>query len=564
MLAEPFHVGQSMSMRLLRGALALSLGLAALAIGAPVNAAIVDTPVEMAVAVPLVVPAGTTGLITAAELELYTAPNGLLSRQLDAVFNKTVAIAIDPMIIVSIRILGTSAPPSAKAWLERLSRATNETFALPYANSDVTLATQAGSLRIIEPISFAFAIDPSLFAEATGETPAPSPTPTEPADEGGAPALPTDEQLLEWPYDVTGLGWPAEGFVVAADLNGLSGAYNTVIVSSENVLRDASAGAAVDLEGTAAVVSDASVSLALRSAVDASTVSSWQAASADLTASISAAAARQSTSPTILATLDPGAVGDVNRLAETISAIEATTGLTLVALSDVMDDTSASAATIIDSAHDAFRVATTTRMLSATSSETSFASILDNPEDVTAERRLGLLALSSVGWIDRPAEWASSTSVFLAQSVEILRAVQVVESSSFNFLADSVSLLISVRNDLDHTVTVYITVQPQTALLAVGDSRVPLVIEPNSQGKGQVPVTAISNGTVEVIVTLTSPTGVSIGQPTTAEINVQAGWETPIVLVVAAGVFGVFAVGIIRRILKGRSKVLSASEPSDD
>ena len=145
MLAEPFRVGQSMSKRLVRAALALSLGLAALAVGAPVNAAVVETPVEIAIAVPLVVPIGTTGLVTAAELELYTSPTGLLSRQLDAVFDKPVAIAIDPMIIVSIRILGSAAPPSAAAWLERLSRATNETFALPYANSDVTLATQAGS-----------------------------------------------------------------------------------------------------------------------------------------------------------------------------------------------------------------------------------------------------------------------------------------------------------------------------------------------------------------------------------------------------------------------------------
>jgi hypothetical protein len=417
---------------------------------------------------------------------------------------------------------------------------------------------------VIEPLSFSFAIDPSLFAEATGETPAPTPTPAEPADEGGAPALPTDEQLLEWSYDVASIGWPAEGFIVATDLSALSAAFETVIVSSENVIRDASARATVDLDGTTGLVSDASVSLALRSAVGAQTVLSWQAATADLTASISSAAGRQSTSPTIFATLDPSAVGNVNRLAETINALESTQGLSLVSLSEVINDPSPTAATIVDSPHDAFRVSTTTRLIAATTSESSFASILDNPEDLTAERRLGLLALTAVGWMDRPAEWASSTSVFLAQSLDILRAVQVVESSSFNFLADSASLPISVRNDLDHTVTVYITVQPQTALLSVGDSRVQLVIEPNSQGKGLIPVTAISNGTVEVVVTLTSSTGVRIGQPSTAEINVQAGWETPIVLVIAAGVFAVFAIGIIRRILKGRSTVPPASGPSDD
>ena len=347
-------------------------------------------------------------------------------------------------------------------------------------------------------------------------------------------------------------------------MSGLATSYDTVIVSSDNVVRDAAARATVDLEGTTALVSDTSVSLALRSAVTAQTVSAWQAASEALTSSISAAASRQATSPTIFATLDPTTVGSVGRLAETISSLETTAGVTLVRISDVIDAAEATAATIVDSPHNAFRVATTKRLLAATASESSFASILENPADLTAERQLALLALTAVGWSDRPAEWASSTSLFLAQSVDILRAVQVVESSSFNFLADSASLPISVRNDLDHTVTVYITVRPQTALLSVSDSRVELIIEPNSQGKGLIPVTAISNGTVEVVVTLSSPTGVRIGQPSTAEINVQAGWETPIVLVIAAGVFAVFAVGIIRRILKGRSTVPPTSESSDD
>jgi hypothetical protein len=57
---------------------------------------------------------------------------------------------------------------------------------------------------------------------------------------------------------------------------------------------------------------------------------------------------------------------------------------------------------------------------------------------------------------------------------------------------------------------------------------------------------------VQVLVTLNSSAGVQVGAPTVAEINVQAGWETPIVLVLAAIVVMVFAVGIVRNILRRR------------
>ena len=100
-------------------------------------------------------------------------------------------------------------------------------------------------------------------------------------------------------------------------------------------------------------------------------------------------------------------------------------------------------------------------------------------------------------------------------------------------------------------------------LLAVTDDRVELVIEPNSQAKGQVPVQSISNGTVMVAASLTSASGESIGGTTLTEINVQAGWETPIVLVVAGIVVTVFTVGIVRNILR-RRRTSAESLPEAD
>jgi hypothetical protein len=127
-----------------------------------------------------------------------------------------------------------------------------------------------------------------------------------------------------------------------------------------------------------------------------------------------------------------------------------------------------------------------------------------------------------------------------------------VSTSGVNLFADRASLPITVSNGLDQAVTVFITVRPDTGLLTVADSRVRLDIEPNSQGKGLVPVQAISNGTVRVTVRLESITGVAIGTPTRTPINVQAGWETPVVVVIAALVVALFAAGIVRSIVRRR------------
>ena len=71
------------------------------------------TPVSLAVLVPLTVRPTASGLIDAATLAGYTAPLGVLTRQLDAVYDTPAVIGLDPMIIASIRVLGTSAPQSA-------------------------------------------------------------------------------------------------------------------------------------------------------------------------------------------------------------------------------------------------------------------------------------------------------------------------------------------------------------------------------------------------------------------------------------------------------------------
>jgi hypothetical protein len=546
-----------MSLRALRATVALSLGLAAAAAGVIPAAAVDGTgPVRVSIAVPIIVSEGTTGLITADELEAYTRPLGVLTRQLDAVIDRPVAIGIDPMIIVSIRVLGRSAPESAVSWLDRLEGANNQVFPLTYSDSDITLVTQAGSPRVLAPESFDFAIDPALFAPRETASPAPTPTP-EPV-EPDLPPYPSTDDLLAWPYSLTGVAWPREGSLVSDDLRVISASdYTTTIASSQNLTLPAGAGAIVDVDGERVLVSDATVSAALNAATDAVTIDEQSAALAALSQAVAVAGStQQGEQATVFVTLDRTVPASGNHLADALTTLENNAAVDLIPLSEAMA-TRPTPATVADLPQPAEWVAEVARMLDAEAAEHRFATVAQDPQRITSDRRLQLLSLLSIAWQGNPTAWTTAATSFLEGSVALRNAISIVESSSFNLVADRGFLPIAVSNGLDQSVTVYVNVRPQTPLLAVGDDRVELVIEPGAQAKAQVPVQAISNGVVELEVTLTSAAGVQIGAPTIAEINVQAGWETPIVVVVAAIVVAIFGVGIVRNILRRR-------KPKDD
>ncbi len=538
----------------LRAALALVLGLAGGAAGAGTGVSAApavgdDGLVHLTVVVPLVVPASAEGFIPIDALEQYTQPQGLLSRQLDAVINRPVTIAIDPRIIASIRILGSDAPASATAWLDRLSAAGNETFALTYADTDITLATQAGQNRVPTPASFDFAIDPARFAAAVEGSPAPTPAP-------GSPGLPTSESLVAWNYSIESIAWPRGGTVNSSDLSVIAASgFESVLLSSANAKVPGRAVLA-GVGGSTAVVEDDAVSSAVRAAAASTTPESLQSALAALQTELDSAPG------TVVATLDRQVPVSGTQLAATIDALEANPVVRLTALSRVLGQ-SPVLGELVESSHDATRVEATRRLFEAEDSELKFATIAERPGDITDPRRLQLLALLSTTWTGNLAGWTAAVDDFLLESTELLNSVQVVESSAINLLADSASLPISVSNSLAQTVTVYITVLPRAPLIAVIDSEVELVIEPNSQAKGQVPVQSISNGTVVVATSLTSAAGVEIGSRTLTEINVQAGWETPIVVVLAAIVVVVFAVGIVRNILRRRRSAAEVAEATE-
>jgi hypothetical protein len=533
---------------------------------------------RLAMAMPLTVPADTDGLIPADQLASYTGNGGLLSRELGmATTHPNMAIGIDPRIIASIRILGTSAPDSAKAWLVSLESVPNDTFALSYGDSDLAVASQAG---LKTPPAPDFIIDPRLFPGATvvptptqgTQTPTPTPTPT-PTGVPVPPAVPTPRTLMDWAYTIKGVAWPADDTVVGADLgNFAANGLTTTILSSSNVSfgkLDHTPTAAARIGDDTALVSDSAVSTLFRAATEATSTAEWRTAMAELSATLAVVSAeRPSETRTLLATLDRSNPGGQFFLFQTLSTLF---GLAWVRPAPITELTNAAsispvAATITARPEPATRVATFNSLLASEATVATFSSVLQDPRNLTVGRRQALLAVTANAWLGS-SDWGSAVDKYLADAKKIIDSVQIAKSSPPLLPSTTSRLPITVSNGLAWPVTVYVTVTSPTGILKVIGDRAEITVEANSQAKTNVPVETLANGDTNVKVTLSSATGLPVGKAYFTRVDVQAGWESAITAIIAVLFVAVFGFGIYRSIAK-RRKAKRAANPdgagSDD
>ena len=534
---------------------------------------------RLALVMPLTVPQGSDGLIPRDLLAVYTADGGLLARQLDAIFDQPdIAIAIDPRILASIRILGDSAPPTAKTWLRRLESVSNDTFALSYADSDLAAASQAKAPRLLAPTSFP--IDTTLFPGSPTALPSdqafPTPTPGPTGGSGGTTVTPLPDlaSLQSFGYTLPAVAWPASGSVVEGDLASFeTGGLTTTILGSGNVgygdLTYTPSSAAL-VGKHPALVSDDALSAYLNAAVEASTPALWAKAISELSSAIAVISLeRPAATRTLLATFDRSRSGSDARLVQTLTALATLPWAAAASLSEAdaaFGSGSAvlpTAATVTARPEPAGRISAVAALLAAETTANSFSSVLTDPTRITGERRLTLLALLSNSWTGVET-WATATQKYLVKSNRyVTKSVTIARSSATVFTSRNSPLPITVTNELPWPVTVYVSVRSPSNIITIDKNRVELVVEAQSQAKTTVPVTSNANGPVTLTVSLSSATNVQITTPTTIDVDVQAGWETVFTAVVAVFVFGVFGFGIYRTVAKRRKpkRVSDAPEP---
>ena len=513
----------------------------------------------LAVVVPITAAPRIRGLLTANELAELTAVDGALSAQLDAVAGTLTTLAIDPALPASIRVLGSSAPPTATAWLQRLLSLPNDRFALQFGDADLSSQIRAGVTTPLQPTSLQAYMAAADFTQP-GSAVAPSPGAT-PAP--GQPSFPDLAALLDIGSATANVFWPATGsvdpgVVTALGALGTEAAPARVLVGSSN-LGAAPGTASATVGGVSTPVYDTEVSRALTAA--AAENDSARRGSALAAAAGHLAFARTGTADRpVLAVLDRGTDRSRGSLRATLGALASAPGYTPSTFAAV-GTAPATEVALGNSEPDAARVADVADLLSDEQVIDRFATILDQPELLTGRERAEILQTLSVAWTGDAARQAVADHRAATQTT--LDSVGIL-SSDFRLVSSSAPQRPWVRNDLPWPISVVLRSQPDDARLRV-QATTPIEAQASANTRIEVPVEArIANGEVDVAMQLYSPTGELIGSRQNVQVEVRAEWES-IGLIVIIGLVVVFlGVGILRTIARRRRTPAEDAAASED
>ncbi|RKE64686.1 DUF6049 family protein [Microbacterium sp. AG238] len=498
-------------------------------------------PRSVTVIVPVTAGARTSGMLTAAELSELTAENGALSAVLDAVTGTPAVLAVDPAIVASIRVLGSSAPASATGWLTSLMSLPNERFALQFGDADLATQVHAGLTAPLEPTTLAPYADPADFSASAGST-----TPA---------AVPDLRQLLAVgtaANTVRDVFWPAGGtagpdVVTTLDAQADADADVLTLVPSDTVAGDGGVRAAAgdaDL-----LVYDNLVSAELARVAAASDDAPVR--SAELAAATAQVALSGETP--IVTTIDRPAASSRTSIRAAISAVTGSAGATPTSLQDLRAAAPAQV-TVADIPAAADRVAALQRFLADEERLATFATALVEPTQLTARERTAILQLIGDGWLNDPTAWATAVAQHEQNTESTLDAVGIANPGTINFLATSAPIPVTVRNDLPWPVSLVLFAETGDPRLIVQKAT---VVEAGAQQNTRVdvPVEArVGSGDTTLSLQLRSTAAVPIGASEAIGLTVRAEWEsvgiTAIVLVVVVLIAG----GVIRTILKLRRR----------
>jgi hypothetical protein len=516
--------------------------------------------IGLGVVIPITAPHLAAGLLTADELIALTAPDGALTAQLDGVEGTPAILAVDPAVPASIRVLGTTAPATATAWLARLETLPNSRFALQFGDADIAAQLETGLSAPLGPTSLTAYMNPDDFVPEVESEPTPGATPT-PGVDPEAPVLPTLAELLEiGPNSREGVYWPTGGSAgpaIVEELGGISvddQASLTVIPSASTTA--GAAGDTVAAHGIAgdasALVYDSDVSAALEEASALDDTSLRAAALAQATAYLAFATQETEGAPLLVSlgrNPDRSRVG----LGATIGAALGAPGVTPFTIGGLAN--SAGTAIEIEAAPDqTARAAAASALLSEEGELSRFATILDDTSLLTGPERAEILQLLGNGWLTDDAGWSTAVGAHRAETQATLDSVGLVPTPPINLFGSNVGLRFWVRNDLPYPVNLVLYVTPDDLRLDVQRAN-PLIAQPSSNTRVEVPVQArVGNGDVTLELQLRSRASVAIGDPESVEVSVRAEWETFGVAALATVVGALLLLGVVRTVLRIRGR----------
>jgi hypothetical protein len=373
----------------------------------------------------------------------------------------------------------------------------------------------AGLSTSLQPISFAFAMDPANFGDGPpGATSTPSPA---------AGSVPSTEQLLDWPYTETNVAWPRAGTITTAGLRFLKRSGTTSIILDRADLGDASASADHGtLAATTATVADSGLSAAFSDALTATSTTAWDTDMSEITARVHAAGVDGTDGEaSVTVALDRGEALQAARVTGTISALSS---LGWTSYSGTSDGVSAGALTLETAMPDAARVHSLRAVRALSRDVRRFATAAVTPTDVLASQRLGLLAALRTQGTDSDA--AAPLDAFLTSTQDLLESVTIADPSSIILAATQSSVSAQVKNASAFPVQVQLDVTPSNSRIRLDERTIAVTVAAASSSTVHIPVKSkVSNGDVDLDLGLETLSGAAIGEHQTMPVTVHADWE---------------------------------------
>ena len=506
---------------------------------APSVMVVSDTQRSTAVLVPITATPSSGALLSADELANLTGEGGMLAGQLDAVTGTTAILGVDPAIPAAIRMLGSSAPPSAVTWLTRLESLPNEIFTLQFADADAAVQAHAKLPALLGTPDLTPLLQATNFPTPTAT---PTPTPGNTATPEPEPELPTNEALVSIAGANSTVLWPHPD-VNDADLD----AFASYLGDGVSTVLPASAVSGTPLahstaDGHDLIITDDATSARLSAAVG---LTDTAAVNHELAAAAGHLFFATQQSPTVVVALERSETRSPTALRDALTAF-ASPSTTLAALRAGF----AASVTLNDSPSES-RVPALQTMRDGEKKLTAFSSILTEPALLLVPDRIRLLRAIAVGVDD--ADFALLTAAYTERVQTTLDSVGIQRPKPVQLFTSAAPLPVWVRNDLPWEVNLQLYGSPSNRRLDM-QQVTPVTALASGVQRVDVPLEAlVASGEVDVTFTLRSNSGVLIGTPEVANVTLRADWEGIGLGILGAIIVILLGLGIIRTVRRKRA-----------
>ncbi len=477
---------------------------------------------KFATIVPLVAPATSSSVLTAAELAALTKPGGFLDSQLSAAATAS-AVAVDPRIVASVYRRGSSAPKGAVDWVAHLLALQGDSFWLQYADADFALEGQVGFASVLH------LSDDEVFGQAAQST------------------------ASWWSPTLSNVLWAEPDTLTNASITAAtsSAPLPTLIAGSGNLPSDGSphASVAVGSPGSPsfdATVLDDNFTRAIRAAESATSDEEWGAASNEAAA--------------YLAVIASNGGGHINggfsrnlmgtrpyRTAQTLSFLASLPWAQQMSLLSSREYPSRPVV-LTETPESSERIQGGTMVRANYAQLESYATAaMDTARPLADAARLVSPALS-VAWTNPAADWSNALTRVGFETHDYINAVHFGETSNINMVGGQASIPITVVNGQPYDVTVVVHAVPSNPRLTVGADQ-HVTISSESQGTVKIPVAArVGNGDVDLVLSLSTEGGQPFGENVRVPVSVRADWEGFGLGIMAILFVGLVATGVVRTI----------------